>query len=88
MLVIKVELWSAITGAHTEIARAMIANVGGDEKKGDYNGVTYRGRSAIDLTQAMHDNSFNKIGQVKGYPRLSKHVWNLVARMLVNMGYK
>lgn len=87
MIVIRVELWSAIDGKKTEIARAMIANVGGTEKVGDYRGETYRGRDDAALTRAMLRRAVTREGKVSGHRRLDLHVWHLVAKMLAAMGY-
>lgn len=87
MIVIRVELWSAVDGQKTEIARAMIHNVGGTTKVGDYQGETYRGRSERALHTAMLFGKVTRRGSVTGYRRLDLHVWNLVARMLQSMGY-
>jgi hypothetical protein len=86
MLVIRVELHSAITGKVTEIASMRIANTGtGTAQRGNYTGATIRkGSSPLDRRYAL----VLKYGEVFNYPRASKHVWNLVARMLSTMGYK
>ena len=95
MLVIRVELWSAITGAKTEIARMIIHNVGvSDEgKKGDYKVVTLKGRSKDALDKSMTSwwnrgtSNITRTGEVKGHSRLSEHVWNLVAKALKGVKY-
>jgi len=87
MIVIRVELWSAIDGQKTELARAMIHNVGGTMKVGDYEGETYRGRSEAALNDAMLKQRVTKRGKVSGHRRLDLHVWHLVAKMLASMGY-
>lgn len=84
MIVIRVELWSAITGQRTELARMHIANTGGGTAaSGNYAGETFVGRSSAALDQQR----VSKHGHVVGYPRQRLHVWNLVARMLRDMGY-
>lgn len=35
----------------------------------------------------MHESRKLRDGTVRDYPRQSKHVWNLVARMLKSMGF-
>lgn len=87
MIVVRVELWSAVDGEKTELARAMIHNVGGTMKVGDYRGETYRGRSEATLTDAMRNQRVTKRGMVIGHRRLDLHVWHLVAKMLSSMGY-
>ena len=84
MLVVRVELHSAITGRVSEIARMNIANTGGGTgKNGDYRCETLRGRdkAVLDRRQVQRE------GKVLNYPRVSIHVWHLVARALVAMGY-
>jgi hypothetical protein len=87
MLVIKVELWSAITGKKTEIARMHIANTGEDTSGGkrrryNYTCKTLRGRSAKEFEK----RTVQRCGMILDYYR-NQHVWNLVYRALNNMGY-
>jgi hypothetical protein len=84
VIVVRVELWSAITGVRTELARMHIANIGdGTDRRCDYVGETFIGRSA----KALDRLTVSKWGSVVGYPRHDLHVWNLVSRMLRAMGY-
>ncbi len=87
MIVVRVELVSAIDGETTELARMMIDNVGGTAKVGDYRCRTYRGRSVEQLTKAMLANSVTREGKVYGHRRLDLHVWHLVGKALQAMGY-
>lgn len=88
MIVVRVELWSAITGSKTEIARMHIANDGiasaANHRRGNYEGATFVGRSA----DALDKRRVSKIGRVENFPRQDLHVWNLVSEMLKNMGYR
>ncbi|MPT48016.1 MAG: hypothetical protein E2598_06295 [Sphingobium sp.] len=83
MIVIRVELWSAITGEKIEIARMNISNTGGTENIGNYACETLRGRSTADLNRRI----VQRKGRVLSHPRLSQHVWHLVAKALTGMGY-
>ena len=83
MIVVRVELWSAITGKVTEIARAEICNVGGSAEIGDYETRSLRGRSATAFAQ----RTIQRRGKVTGHRRKALHVWNLVAKALLAMGY-
>lgn len=84
MIVVRVELWSAITGAKTEIARMQIYNDGtGSATRGNYDGVTFRGRGSVQLNRCVRSHS----GRVEGYARQARHIWNLVAIMLRAMEY-
>jgi hypothetical protein len=88
MLVVRVELWSAITGEHTEIARMVIDNLGtGTAASGDYRARTYRGRSIHQLERAMLNGDITREGRVEKHRRLALHVWHLVGKALASMGY-
>lgn len=87
MIVVKVELWSAITGETSEIARMTIDNIGGNQQRGDYRTRTMRGRSVEALHKAMLTDNVTREGKVLGHERLRLHVWNLVAKALAGMGY-
>lgn len=85
MIIVRVELLSAITGKTTELARMEICNDGtvADPSKGNYTARTLRGRSTAALNQRIGQRD----GRIKDYPRLAVHVWNLVARALKAMRY-
>ena len=75
MIVVKVELHSALNGEVTEIGYATICNLGtGTEDKGDYYvSVKRRGNRA----------SVVRTGKVMGFSRRCKNVWLLVIRSLL-----
>ena len=83
MIIVRVELHSAITGKVTELARAHICNVGGTNERRDYDVRTLRGRDKA----ALDRNVPQRRAQVIGHPSLREHVWNLVAKALTGMGY-
>lgn len=87
MIVVKVELWSAITGDKTELARMHISNDGQQStdnfRLGAYDGETFIGRD----DKALSRGTVSKRGRVERWPRADYHIWNLVARMLESMGY-
>ena len=83
MIIVRVELHSAITGETTELARMMIDNIGGSQNLGDYRARTYRGRN----TEALNRGSVQREGRVLRHARLREHVWNLVGKALSSMGY-
>lgn len=86
MLVIKIELHSAITGAVSEIGRMNIANEGtGTAQRGDYKVQVIR-RSAPTDKGFWDYNASNvtRTGEVKNYPRLSYNVWRLITRALLS----
>lgn len=80
MIVVRVELHSAITGKVKEIGRMIIANEGVNEtgSQGDYSG------------KVMRKPNFETVirhGAVFKHQRLALPVWVLVRKMLENMGY-
>ncbi len=84
MIVVRVELHSAITGQVSEIARAEICNMGGGSLHlGDYSIRTLRGRSAVELDRRQ----YQRFGEVRRHQRLRLHVWHLVAKALAAAGY-
>lgn len=85
MIVVRVELYSAVTGKVSELARMHIANTGShpNPRSGNYICRTLRGRSKDQLDK----NTIQRIGGVHDHPRLAQHVWHLVAKALVNMRY-
>ena len=81
MIVVRVELHSAVTRKITEIAKMIIANDGsGTASRGNYDVRVYKKGSKEALTM--------REGKVLFYPRKSSHTWNLVARALESVGYK
>jgi hypothetical protein len=85
MIVVKVELWSAVTGTKTELARMHIANTGisASPSIGNYIVQTLKGRSTEQLDQRV----VQREGCVMAWPRLDRHVWRLVTAALKDMGY-
>lgn len=90
MIIIRVELHSAITGKITEIARMLLWNDGsGSHRTGHYGGKVVGGRTdGPMIVPAIRTRKALRQGSVRDYPRLRLHVWNLVARMLTSMNFK
>lgn len=90
MIVVRVELHSAVTHAITEIARMDICNEShlcgqpDPENLGSYGVYVMRGRDRDTLAKRRVQRE-GKFGQ---YPRKRLHVWNLVLCALVSAGYK
>jgi hypothetical protein len=82
VLVIKIELHSAITGAVTEIGRMNLANDGhGTAELGHYKAqVLRRGNSEPGWEE--NKNKITRTGAVDNYPRQAYNVWRLVLRAL------
>lgn len=84
MIIIRVELHSAITGKSTELARMSIVNDGtGTERKGNYDIYSYRGRDK----ETLDKRTLMKQGKISGWNRKEFHVWNLVRKALKELGY-
>lgn len=84
MIVVKVELHSAITGKVTELSRFVIDNIGGTASHGDYRCRAYRKGSSL---RPLNKNVIRR-GEVIGHRRLAEPVLNLVAKALAAMNYK
>jgi hypothetical protein len=85
MIVVKVELHSAITGRVTELGRMIVANVGGTRKRGDYK--VKVGRKRAGGEPIPNEDVWAKpqrTGSVKDYPRLSYNVWRLISRAILS----
>ncbi len=85
MILIKVELHSAVTGKMTELARMKICNDGlsSNNNFGDYIAQTFIGRS----TDQLEKERESKHTTIVHWPRNRLHVWNLVCKALRQMGY-
>jgi hypothetical protein len=83
MIIVRVELLSAITGETIELARMDICNEGGTVNLGDYGVYIMRGRDR----EALSKRRVQRTAKVLGHPRLREHVWNLVAKALTSAGY-
>jgi hypothetical protein len=83
MIIVRVELHSAITREVSEIARMHISNIGGSRQVGHYHAKTYRGRSSDQLSRGV----VQRQGSIRNYPRLKIHVSHHVARALIAMKY-
>jgi hypothetical protein len=82
MLIVSVELHSAVTGAKKTLGRMIIANTGASTivKRGDYTVHVGNKNDVNDLRKIYQEPL--RFGQVLDYPRLSYNVWRLVIRAL------
>jgi len=87
MIIVRAELWSAVSGAVTELARMGIDNVSGGGRVRDYHCRTWRGRDEAALTRSMLSNSMTREGRVERHRSLDLHVWHLVSKALQSMDY-
>lgn len=85
MIIVRVELHSAITHEVTELARMKIWNDGTSrsEEIGNYLAETYRWRDRAALDRAV----MQRHAAVVNFPKKARHVWNLVALLLMEMRY-
>ncbi len=83
MIIVRVELKSAINGSTRELARMQLSNIGGDDKVGDYRIETLRGRDRESLDRRV----VQRTGAITGHRRLDLHVWHLVGKALAKIGY-
>lgn len=94
MIVVRVELHSAVDGRVQELARMLIDNraTSPTGKFGDYRGRVLRGRDKKTLDAEQHNvlrgSEAQRTAFVNSHARLDEHVWNLVAKMLAKLGYK
>lgn len=80
MLLVKIELHSAITGQISDLGSMIIANDNtGDPEYGNYD--VRMARPQQHLVAAIWRNPERK-GRVENYPRLELPVWELVRRSL------
>lgn len=85
MIIVKVELHSAITHKITELARMKICNDGTSAgSRRSYIGTVFRGRSKEQLDK----ETIHKERLLGNWPAEQLHVWNLVARFLNGFGYQ
>lgn len=88
MIVVPIQLWSAITGAQTTLGTMVIDNVatrkGGSEA--DYRVRMYK-KTAKQIVEQVHTEKPIREGQVIGHKRVKEPVQNLVAKALKEMGY-
>lgn len=98
MIVVRMELHSAVTGQVTELGQLVIANTGtGTRTKGNYEvRQSRKGKPFVKLPEGKIDLSaydseaYTKPvrgGHVQGHPRLTKPVWNLLYKALVALGH-
>lgn len=80
MIVVKIELHSAITGKISLLGSMIIDNIGGTKLKGNYR-VRVGSKNDINDLNKIANNPL-RTGEVLDYPRLSYNVWRLVFRAL------
>lgn len=87
MIIVKIELWSAVTRKATEIGRMHIINDGtGNMLRRNYKvEVVRRGATATTPDGAPAEAvPVTRRGEVRAFPSLSYNVWRLVTRALLS----
>jgi len=87
MIIVTVELKSAIDGRTTKLGEMIIANDGTATSmtKGNYDAFVYR-KPKFFNRKKLTDNVTRR-GRVENYSRQSRVIWDLVGLALKNMGY-
>ena len=80
MILVTVELISAIDGHRETLGTATIANVAGTHDIADYNAVIFKGKK-----YSQDAGGVWKRGYVEEFPRLRLGPWDLLYRALKNM---
>jgi hypothetical protein len=79
VIVVKVELHSAVTGKVEEIGRTIIFNRGtGTKTHGDYE---------VNLMRRGTKSTVLRAGRIEQHPRLAQPVWALVKKALAAVGF-
>jgi hypothetical protein len=86
MIVVKVELHSAITGEVETLSQVLVDNVGGSARLGNYRVRSFR-KGAPDVRQGLVPPRPVREGKVLNHPRQSQHVLHLIAKALRALGY-
>lgn len=83
MIVVKIELHSAITRKVTTIGQMIIHNVGGTSDRGNYEVcVARKSENNFNLRKTFHNPV--RRGSVKNHPRKTQNVWRLVTKALLS----
>lgn len=86
MIVVKIELHSAVNGSVSEIGRMVIANDGDSDTvvRGNYDvAVCRRGSTAVPAPIDPDGPKATRTGRVEDYPRIAYNVWRLIARAVL-----
>lgn len=87
MIIVTVELKSAIDGRREKLGEMIIANdaTSSDPKVGNYDAFVYR-KPKFFTWKSLTANMTRR-SRVEGYRRQSRVIWDLVTLALKNMGY-
>jgi hypothetical protein len=96
MIVVRVELWSAVTGKVTDLGTVCIDNVGGTDARGDYRARAYskgkwkrfaRYLQPPPAWALIRHAKPNRTGGITNHPRKTAPIWTLVRKALESMEY-
>lgn len=86
MIVVRVELHSAIDGRVETLGTTIIDNVGGTKARGNYRTRAWP-KGALDPRRLLTSRKPHREGAVNDHKRLAEPVWTLVRKSLEAMGY-
>lgn len=90
MIVVDIDLRSAVTGQRSTLNTLIVDNIGGTGSKGNYRCRMYRkgerARYHNDWEMAGHAKPIRE-ARVEGHSRLAEPVGNLIAKALTALGY-
>lgn len=82
MIVVKIELHSAITKKITTLGTMIIDNIGGTNERRNYR-VRVGNKKDVGNLSAIQTKPL-RTGEVSNYPSLAYNVWRLVSRALLS----
>ena len=86
MIVVSVDLYSAVTGKKTNLGTAIIYNDGtGTNTRGNYEALTLRKGTKL---KSWSKSTPVRRARVLNYARLKEPIWSLITEALCNMSYK
>lgn len=80
MIVVTIDLHSAVTLQKKTLGKMVIANIGGSRERGEYD--VWVARKGGTVQEVLRGKKIARTGRVLDYPRLSYNVWRLVCRAL------
>jgi len=82
MLIVRIELWGAVSGVRKEIGCVAISNIGGNRTRGNYRIELHRNFERLRKRKTPY-----RLGYVSDFPRLSLGVFDLLLRGLLATVY-
>lgn len=85
MILVTIDLHSAVTGKVSNLGTIKIDNIGGNKLRGDYRVRAYR--KGVDVVATKGQVGLLREGRVLGHQRLAKPISVLVHKALTELGY-